>query len=138
MAAALETCGATVASAASATDALETLSGSDFDVVLADIAMPGEDGYQFIRRIRESPDARLARTPAAAVTACASDDERDRALAAGFQAHLAKPIRPAQLARTVAMLAHLGATPTLLAHASHDLIDVHQTWKSVQHDHRDR
>ena len=138
MAAALETCGATVASAASAPDALETLSGAEFDVILADIAMPGEDGYQFIRRIRESPDARLAGTPAAAVTACASDDDRDRALAAGFQAHLAKPIRPARLARTVAMLAHLEATPTLLAHASHDVIDVHQTWRSVQHDRRDR
>ncbi len=107
MAAVLETSGATVASAASATDALETLTGRDFDVVLADIAMPGQDGYQLIQSIRESSDARLARTPAAAVTACASDDERDRALAAGFQAHLAKPIRPAQLAQTVAALARL-------------------------------
>ena len=138
MAAALETCGATVASAASATDALEMLTGSDFDVVLADIAMPGQDGYQLIQTIRESSDARLARTPAAAVTACASDDERDRALAAGFQAHLAKPIRPAQLARTVAALAHLGAAPTLLAHASHDQIDAHHAWRPVQRDHRDR
>ena len=138
MAAALETCGATVASAASAADALEMLTGSEFDVVLADIAMPEQDGYQLIQTIRESSDARLARTPAASVTACASDDERDRALAAGFQAHLAKPIRPAQLARTVAALARLGATPTLLAHTSHDQVDAHHAWKSVQRDHRDR
>ena len=139
MAAALETCGATVASAASATDALETLTGSDFDVVLADIAMPGQDGYQLIQSIRESSDARLARTPAAAVTACASDDERDRALAAGFQAHLAKPIRPAQLAQhRRRSRAASGPHHTLLAHASHDQIDVHPAWKSVQHDHRDR
>lgn len=138
MAAALETCGATVAAAASATDAIATLTGADFDVVLADIAMPGQDGYQLIQRIRESSDARLAHTPAAAVTACASDDERDRALAAGFQAHLAKPIRPAQLARTVAALVHLGAAPMLLAHTAHHQIDAHHAWKSVQHDRRDR
>jgi CheY-like chemotaxis protein len=123
MAAALETSGATVASAVSAADALETLTDCDFDVLLADIAMPEQDGYQLIQSIRESSDARVARTPAAAVTAYASDDERDRALAAGFQAHLAKPIRPAQLAQTVAALARLGATATLLAHASHDQTD---------------
>jgi K+-sensing histidine kinase KdpD/DNA-binding NarL/FixJ family response regulator len=138
MAAALEMCGATVEAAASATDALETLTVSEFDVVLADIAMPGHDGYQLIQRIRESSDTRLARTPAAAVTASASDDDRDRALAAGFQAHLAKPVGPAHLARTVAALAHLGATPTLVAHASQGQIDLRQAWKSVQHDRLDR
>ncbi len=138
MAAALETSGATVASAASASDALETLTGRDFDVVLADIALPGQDGYQLIQRIRESSDARLAHTPAAAVTACASDDERDRALAAGFQAHLAKPIRPAQLAQAVAALARLRATPPLLAHRSRDQVDGPSVWKPAEHNHPDR
>jgi CheY-like chemotaxis protein len=138
MAAVLETSGATVASAASATDALETLTGRDFDVVLADIAMPGQDGYQLIQSIRESSDARLAHMPAAAVTACASDDERDRALAAGFQAHLAKPIRPAQLTQAVAALVRLRATPDPTAHASRDRLDGRHDWKSVEHDHPDR
>ena len=137
MAAVLETSGATVASAASATDALETLTSRDFDVVLADIAMPGQDGYQLIQSIRESADVRLAHTPAAAVTACASDDERDRALAAGFQAHLAKPIRPAQLAQAVAALARLRAAPGLLAPASRDQVDGRDVWKSIEHDHPD-
>jgi K+-sensing histidine kinase KdpD/CheY-like chemotaxis protein len=138
MAAVLETSGATVASAASAIDALETLTGRDFDVVLADIAMPGQDGYQLIQSIRESADVRLAHTPAAAVTACASDDERDRALAAGFQAHLAKPIRPAQLAQAVAALARLRAAPGLFAHASRDQVEGPDVWKSIEHDHPDR
>ena len=105
MASALETCGATVASAASATDALETLAGTEIDVLLADIAMPGQDGYQLIRSIRAMPSARAGPIPAAAVTACARDDERDRALAAGFQMHLTKPIDPVALARAVAILA---------------------------------
>ena len=100
MAAVLEASGATVASAASAADALEALTGRDFDVVLTDIAMPGQDGYQLIQSIRESSDARLAPTPAAAVTACASDDDGTGRWRR-FQAHLAKtdPSGPAHAGR---------------------------------------
>jgi K+-sensing histidine kinase KdpD/ActR/RegA family two-component response regulator len=105
MASALETCGATVTSAASARDALETLSHGDIDLVLSDIAMPGQDGYELIREIRAMSSSRLAGVPAAAVTAHAREDERERALAAGFQMHLAKPIHPATLAKAVAALA---------------------------------
>jgi CheY-like chemotaxis protein len=105
MASALETCGATVTSAASARDALETLAHGDIDLVLSDIAMPGQDGYELIREIRAMPSSRLAGVPAAAVTAHAREDERERALAAGFQMHLAKPIHPATLAKAVAALA---------------------------------
>ncbi len=105
MASALETCGATVTSAASARDALETLAHSEVDLVLSDIAMPGQDGYELIREIRAMTSSRLASLPAAAVTAHAREDERERALAAGFQMHLAKPIHPATLARAVATLA---------------------------------
>jgi CheY-like chemotaxis protein len=105
MAAALEACGATVTSACSAREAIETLKSTDIDLLLSDIAMPDQDGYALIREIRAMPAARLAGIPAAAVTAHARNDERERALAAGFQMHLAKPIDPAALARAVATLA---------------------------------
>jgi CheY-like chemotaxis protein len=91
--------------AASARDALETLARTEVDLLLADIAMPGQDGYELIREIRAMPSARLANLPAAAVTAHARDDERASAIAAGFQLHLAKPVHPGALARAVAALA---------------------------------
>jgi K+-sensing histidine kinase KdpD/ActR/RegA family two-component response regulator len=105
MAAALESCGATVTSTSSALEAFETLARTEIDLLLSDIAMPGEDGCELIRRIRSLPSPRLASLPAAAVTAYARDDERGRALAAGFQMHLTKPIHPVALARAVATLA---------------------------------
>ena len=67
--------------------------------------MPGQDGYELIRAIRAMPSPALATLPAAAVTAHARDDERERALAAGFLMHLSKPVQPAALARAVAALA---------------------------------
>ena len=71
--------------------------------LLADICMPGEDGYDLIRRIR---GLRLGGRglPAAAVTACAADHDRQRALQAGFQVHLPKPIDPQMLVSTVVRL----------------------------------
>jgi len=105
MASALQACGATVVSAPSADDALNILARTDVDLLLSDIAMPGQDGYALIREIRSMPSSRLAAIPAAAVTAHARNDERERALAAGFQMHLTKPIDPAALAKAVAALA---------------------------------
>jgi CheY-like chemotaxis protein len=105
MATALETCGATLFTAASAHQAMELLSRQKVDLLLSDIAMPGRDGYELIRTIRALPSTDLASLPAAAVTAHARDDERDLALAAGFQMHLTKPVHPAALARAVASLA---------------------------------
>ena len=67
--------------------------------------MPGDDGYQLIRYIRTSPDPVVAQLPAGAVTACAREDERQFALSAGFQLHLAKPIAPGALVDAVAQLA---------------------------------
>jgi two-component system CheB/CheR fusion protein len=61
------------------------------DVILCDIAMPGEDGYSFVRRLRALDGARGGDTPAVAFTALAGEREREQCLAAGFQAHLAKP-----------------------------------------------
>jgi signal transduction histidine kinase/ActR/RegA family two-component response regulator len=105
MASALVACGATVVAAPSAKEALDILSSADVDLLLSDIAMPDQDGYALIREIRAMPSARLAAIPAAAVTAHARDDERERALTAGFQMHLTKPIDPLVLARAVATLA---------------------------------
>jgi CheY-like chemotaxis protein len=75
------------------------------DVLLSDVAMPDEDGYALIRKVRASPAPRIAAIPAAAVTAHARADERQQALSAGFQLHLAKPLELGQLARTVESLA---------------------------------
>lgn len=105
MAHALEDCGAEVSVAENAREAIEILERSEMDVLLADIAMPEEDGYALIRQVRSSPAGRIAAIPAAAVTAHARDDERRRALAAGFHLHLAKPFEPGQLTRTVQALA---------------------------------
>jgi signal transduction histidine kinase/CheY-like chemotaxis protein len=105
MRAALESSGATVFAAPSAREAVGLLSRVEVDVLLADIAMPERDGYDLIRDVRALPSARIATIPAAAVTACARDDERQRAIDAGFQVHLAKPFDPPELVRTVAGLA---------------------------------
>jgi CheY-like chemotaxis protein len=79
---------------------------SDFlpDVILSDIAMPGEDGYSFMERLRRLGPERGGRVPAAAVTALASDEDRRHALQSGFQLHVPKPVDAARLASTVAML----------------------------------
>jgi CheY-like chemotaxis protein/anti-sigma regulatory factor (Ser/Thr protein kinase) len=96
---------ALVTCAASTREALTLLrGGQQVNVLLSDIAMPGEDGYELIRQVR-SLSASVAGLPAAAVTAYAGAQERDRALAAGFQMHLAKPILPEALAHAVAKLA---------------------------------
>jgi signal transduction histidine kinase/CheY-like chemotaxis protein len=105
MASALEAHGATVVAAASATEAMQALRQSPVDVMLSDVAMPEKDGYELIREIRAAAAAHIAAVPAAAVTACVREDERQKALAAGFQMHLAKPVHPDALARAVATLA---------------------------------
>jgi CheY-like chemotaxis protein/two-component sensor histidine kinase len=105
MAHTLEDCGASVSLAGNAREALAILEGSEMDVLLADIAMPDQDGYSLIREIRASAAGRIATIPAAAVTAHARDEERRQALAAGFHMHLAKPFEPGQLTRTVQALA---------------------------------
>ncbi len=102
----LESCGAIVTPAASGDEAIEMMSraGSRVDLLLSDIAMPGTDGYELIRRVRAQAEPRVAATPAAAITACTGPNERERALAAGFQDHLVKPITPEALAQAVASL----------------------------------
>jgi signal transduction histidine kinase/ActR/RegA family two-component response regulator len=109
MAYALMERGARVTAAATAADAFTLLAAEPFDVLLADIAMPGEDGCSLMRRVRASADDRVAVIPAAAVTAHARDDERRDVLAAGFHAHLVKPIEPGELARAVGALTRRGS-----------------------------
>jgi signal transduction histidine kinase/ActR/RegA family two-component response regulator len=101
--------GASVTAATTAEDAYSLLFSEPFDVLLADIAMPGEDGCSLIRRVRASGDDRVAMIPAAAVTAHARDEERRDVLAAGFHAHLVKPIEPGELARAVGALTRRGS-----------------------------
>ena len=74
------------------------------DLVVSDIAMPGEDGYDFIEKIRSLPAPQLASTPAIAVTAYAREEDKTRALTAGFQDHISKPINPTRLVEVAAEL----------------------------------
>ncbi|HEY0333671.1 MAG TPA: ATP-binding protein, partial [Stenotrophomonas sp.] len=100
----LEEQGAEVVVAGNATDALALLDerGHErFDVMLTDIGMPGMDGYGLIRTIRENMGLDASALPGIAVTALARADDRKRALASGFQEHLAKPYSVAQLVAAV-------------------------------------
>jgi CheY-like chemotaxis protein len=102
---------AEVLTAESAAEALDVLQHSHVDVLLADIAMPFEDGYSLMRKVR-ALKAAVAKVPAAAVTALARDEDRQQAFNAGFQLHLAKPIDGAALVAAVATLARLGGPMT--------------------------
>jgi two-component system CheB/CheR fusion protein len=94
--------GAVVMGAASAEEAMASVEAFEPEVLLCDIAMPGEDGYTFIRRLRSLPAARGGDTPAVALTALAGRDDYRRALAAGFQLHLTKPIDMDRLIQAIA------------------------------------
>ena len=97
---------AVVRTAASAEQAMEVLEREPVDVLIADIGMPGEDGFELIRKIRSTSSA-VAKIPAAALTALVRDEDRQRALNAGFQMHLAKPIDSLSLIAAVASLGKL-------------------------------
>jgi PAS domain S-box-containing protein len=98
----LSKCGASVTLAASVHDALGLLPNLCPDVVVSDIAMPGIDGYEFIQKLRELVRPRGRQLPAIALTACASEQDRDLALKAGFDRHLSKRVDPAELVRAIA------------------------------------
>ncbi len=71
-------------------------------MILSDIGMPDEDGYDFLDKLRRLPDSEGGDTPAVALTAFARAEDRRRALIAGFQMHLPKPVEPAELLAVVA------------------------------------
>jgi PAS domain S-box-containing protein len=96
---------ASVAAVASATEALGALTRLAPDVLLSDIGMPNVDGYELIRQIRALPAGEGGHTPAAALTAYATPDDRQRALDAGYNLHISKPVEPNELAAAVARLA---------------------------------
>jgi CheY-like chemotaxis protein len=108
VAAQLQSSRAYVLTASSAAEAMDLLQRKHVDVLLADIGMPEEDGYQLIRRVRAfaSPTASI---PAAAITAFARDEDRRAALAAGFQLHLPKPVDAESLVSAVASLGRMHA-----------------------------
>ena len=104
----LDSCGAEVRVAGSAAQALQVLDAWKPDVLISDIAMPEEDGYVLIKRIRARSAAQSGEIPAAALTAYASTEDRVSILAAGFQMYLSKPTDPSELIAVVASLATRG------------------------------
>lgn len=104
LAAVLDQCGASVAQASSAKEALERLGEQVPDVLVSDISMPGEDGYDLIRKVRELPAEKGGKVAAAALTACAKVEDRTRALLAGYQIYIPKPVEPTELAAVVGNL----------------------------------
>ncbi|MCC3460385.1 MAG: PAS domain S-box protein [Microcoleus sp. PH2017_11_PCY_U_A] len=95
---ALQQLGATAMAAASAVEAIDILQQSPPDILVSDIGMPIEDGYSLIRKVRSSEADKIKRLPAVALTAYASEQDRHRAIEAGYDEHLAKPIDSARFA----------------------------------------
>jgi len=101
----LQAAGARVTTARSGAAALDKIGTTRPDVVVADLGMPLMDGFELIRRLRESDDQVLRDVPAAALTAYARSEDRARTLQGGFEMHLAKPVDPVELASAVKALA---------------------------------
>jgi PAS domain S-box-containing protein len=96
--------GADVETAPSAAEALQKMDVSEPDAILADIGMPGADGYELIREVRARDAGRSRRLPVAAITAYAGEEHRNRALEAGFDCHVPKPVsRPAVITAVLAI-----------------------------------
>ncbi len=106
----LETHGIGVRTVASAAAALEELERFRPDVLISDLRMPGEDGYSLIRRIREREAEQGGHLPAAAITAYL-DEDKAKAIAAGFEAHLHKLVQPSEWVKMVAQLARQASSP---------------------------
>jgi signal transduction histidine kinase len=100
----LTAAGATVQVATSCSDGFEMFGSWRPNVVVADIEMPGEDGYAFIRRVRALDADAGGRTPAVALTAYARPKDRDLAVSAGYTMHVPKPVDPGEFTTTIAGL----------------------------------
>jgi two-component system, chemotaxis family, CheB/CheR fusion protein len=101
----LERYGAQVCSAASVAEAMIELSRSLPHVLVSDLGMPGADGYELMRQVRQLPADAGGNLPALAVSAYATDEHRKRVLKTGFQQHLEKPVAAAELVAAVGQLA---------------------------------
>jgi two-component system CheB/CheR fusion protein len=101
----LERCGASVRAAAAVGEAMNALREAVPDVLVSDLGMPGDDGYELMRQVRMLPSDAGGALPALAVSAYARESDRRKALAAGFRVHLAKPVAPAELVDQVARAA---------------------------------
>jgi len=104
LAAVLAQCRADVKTCGSTAEALEALEQYKPDVLVSDIGMPGEDGYVLIKKVRALESKRGGRTPAVALTAYARAEDRLRALSAGYNMHVPKPVEPAEIAIVIASL----------------------------------
>ncbi len=100
----LESYGARVEGVTSANEALSVFSQGQPDVLISDIGMPGMDGYELIRQVRELPPDRGGLVPAIALTAYAGETDHERALSAGFNRHISKPVEPDQIVDAIANL----------------------------------
>jgi CheY-like chemotaxis protein len=98
--------GATVTAVGSVREALQMLEGERPDVLVSDIGLPDEDGYGLIRQIREREAEHGGFLPAVALTGYARAEDRAQSLAAGFQAHVQKPVDPAVLTAAIATITH--------------------------------
>ena len=109
----LRRAGAQVTASGSVGEAMRALRDAKADVILSDIAMPDQDGYDFLRQLRELPERRGGKIPVVALTAYAREEDRVRALSAGFSAHVAKPVSPDEILTTIARLCPRGRSPEL-------------------------
>jgi CheY-like chemotaxis protein len=101
----LRTCNATVVTAGTMDEALQRVQQHPPDVLISDLGMPDRDGYELLQAVRALPPERGGRVPAAALSAFARSEDRRRAMMAGFQTHVAKPVEPDELLAVVASLA---------------------------------
>ena len=86
----------------SAAEAIKAVKNWKPDLLVSDIGMPIEDGYSLIRKLRKLRSKQARQTPAVALTAYATNEDRERALSAGFQMHVPKPIDPTALVMSIA------------------------------------
>jgi CheY-like chemotaxis protein len=96
--------GARVTSTKSAAEALEAFANDMPDVLISDIGMPDEDGYELIRKLRALPVEKGGKVPAIALTGYATRKDRERALNSGYHQHMAKPIEQADMITAIAAL----------------------------------
>ena len=105
----IEEHGGHCALAESASEALKMLNEQEVNILISDIGMPDVDGYELIRKVRSIKSGNVRNLPAIALTAYARADDRQRALLAGFQMHVSKPVEPRELIAGIASLLNLNA-----------------------------